>query len=90
MITKAELVAQYTQLPLDKQYVERVVHDVRNQMNTLIMATEMLRESLKNNPGGSQNYVNIISHASDDLLLILEAAVTALGKQNNPAPPENM
>lgn len=78
MTTKAELVAQYAQLPLDKAYVQRIVHDVRNRMNTLVMATEMLHEDIKIQAGDPQKYVNMIDHASEDVLLILDAAVDAL------------
>ena len=77
MTTKAELVAQYAQLPLDKTYVRRIVHDVRNRMNTLVMATEMLRAEMKNQTGDPQKYVSIIDRASEEILVILDAAVEA-------------
>jgi len=79
---KTELIAHYSQHPLDSKYMRLVAHDVRNQMNSIMMATDMLREELKNTEGKSPNYVNMISRASEDILVILEAAVTALAKQN--------
>lgn len=82
---KIELIAHYSQLPLDAKYVQRLAHDVRNQMNTIMMASAMLSEQLKGSESDSQKYVNIISHASEDILVILEAAVTALdGREATP------
>jgi len=72
---KADLIAHYSQLPLDSKYVRLVAHDVRNQMNTIMMATDMLKEELRTTP--PEKYVNMISRASEDILAILEAAVAA-------------
>ena len=73
---KADLIAHYSQLPLDSKYLRLVAHDVRNQMNTIMMATDMLKEEVHATP--PEKYVNMISRASEDILVILEAAVTAL------------
>ena len=83
---KAELIAHYSQHPLDSKYVRLVAHDVRNQMNTIMMATDMLKEELHSSP--PEKYVNMISRASEDILVILEAAVTALnGRDATPVEP---
>ena len=86
---KTELIAQYSQLPLDSKYMRLVAHDVRNQMNTIMMASDMLREELKDKPNNPQRYVNMISHASEDILVILEAAVAALAGRESPKPQED-
>lgn len=80
---KAELIAQYSQLSLDSKYVRLVAHDVRNQVNTIIMASDMLREMVRNNEGNEPRYVDMIGHASEDILVILEAAVAALNERGN-------
>lgn len=79
---KTALIAQYSQLPLDAKYMRLVAHDVRNQMNTIMMASDMLREELKDKPNNPQRYVNMISHASEDILVILEAAVAVLNARD--------
>ena len=86
---KTELIAQYSQLPLDSKYMRLVAHDVRNQMNTIMMASDMLREELKDTSNNPQRYVNMISHASEDILVILEAAVAALNGRDSTKPQED-
>jgi len=77
---KADLIAQYSEKPLDVAYLRLVAHDVRNWMNTIIMATEILREELKGVEGKSDKYVGVIGRASEEVLTILEAAVQAQKK----------
>jgi signal transduction histidine kinase len=79
---KLELIAQYSQLPLNSKYMRLIAHDVRNQMNTIMMANDMLREELKDAEGNPEKYVTMISHASEDILIILDAAVAALSKRD--------
>ena len=80
---KAELIAQYSQLPLDSKYMRLIAHDVRNQMNTIMMANDMLHEELNDTEGNPQKYIGMISRASQDILVILEAAVTALNGRSD-------
>ncbi len=77
---KAELIAQYSQKPLDVAYLRHVAHDVRNWMNTIVMASDILKEHLKDADGKSDKYVGMISRASENVLVILEAAVQAQQK----------
>jgi signal transduction histidine kinase len=85
---KTELIAHYSQLPLDSKYMRLVAHDVRNQMNTIMMATDMLKEELHNTP--PEKYVSMISRASEDILVILEAAVTALNGRDTTKTTEDL
>ena len=80
---KSELIAQYSQLPLDSKYMRLVAHDVRNRMNTIMMASDILREELQNSKKDPQKYVNMINRASEDVLIILDAAVAALAKRDD-------
>lgn len=77
---KAELIAQYSEKPLDLAYLRLVAHDVRNWMNTIIMASDILKEELKNVEGKSDKYISMISRSSAEVLVILEAAVQAQQK----------
>ena len=88
-IDKTELIAQYSQHPLDSKYMLLIAHDVRNQMNTIMMANDMLREELEDSDGDPQKYIGMISHASKEILVILEAAVTAhAGHRDTKTPKE--
>jgi len=80
---KSELIAQYSQLPLDSKYMRLVAHDVRNRMNTIMMASDILREELEKSKNDPQKYVNMINRASEDVLIILDAAVAALAKRDD-------
>ncbi len=77
---KAELIAQYTEKPLDVAYLRLVAHDVRNWTNTIMMASHILKEELKGAGGKSEKYVSMIGRASEEILIILEAAVEAKQK----------
>ncbi len=77
---KAKLIAQYTEKPLDVAYLRQVAHDVRNWMNTIMMASDILKEELKGGDGKSDKYVGMIGRASEEILIILEAAVQAQQK----------
>ena len=87
---KSELIAQYSQLPLDSKYMRLVAHDVRNRMNTIMMASDILREELQNSKKDPQKYVNMINRASEDVLIILDAAVAALNGRDGISPPEKL
>lgn len=81
-IDKAQLIAQYSQLPLDTDYMRLVAHDVRNHMNTIMMANDLLREEVNEEDGDPQKYIKMISRASDDILVLLEVVVDALTKRD--------
>ena len=81
-LDKEQLIAQYSQLPLDTNYMRLVAHDVRNHMNTIMMANDLLREEVDDEDGDPQKYIKMISHASDDILVILEVVVAALSKRD--------
>ncbi len=74
---KAELIAEYSQLPLNSQYLRVVAHDVRNRMNTIMMANDILPDELKDEEGNPLKYINMIRRASEDILVILDAAIAA-------------
>ena len=77
---KADLIAQYSEKPLDVAYLRLIAHDVRNWMNTIMMASDILKEELKGVEGKSDKYVGMIGRASEEILIILEAAVQAQKK----------
>jgi len=83
-VDKLELMAQYSELPLDTKYMRLIAHDVRNQMNTIMMANDMLREELKDAEGDPEKYAQMITRASEDVLIILDAAIAALNRRNTP------
>ena len=75
---KVELIAEYSQLPLDSQYLRVVAHDVRNRMNTIMMANDILPDELEDEEGDPLKYIDLIRHASEDILVILDAAIVAV------------
>ncbi len=74
---KEELIAQYLKLPMNSDYMRVVAHDVRNYMNTVVLATDIVSEEIKDADGNPQKYVDMICKASQNILVILEAAVLA-------------
>ena len=87
-IDKTELIAAYSQHPLDSKYMLLIAHDVRNQMNTIMMANDMLDEELHEDDGNPEKYVSMISHASKEILVILEAAITAVAERSDTKNPK--
>ena len=79
---KAELIEHYAQLPLNSEYLRVIAHDVRNRMNTIMMATDILNEELKDADSNPQKYIGMIINASQNILVILEAAVLAAEGKN--------
>ena len=80
---KAELIAEYSQLPLNSQYLRVVAHDVRNRMNTIMLANDILPDELQDNEGDPLKYIDMVRRASEDILVILEAAVAAVAKRED-------
>ena len=81
---RAELIAGYSQLPLSSEYMRVVAHDVRNRMNTIMMANDILPDELQDAEGDPLKYIAMIHRAGEDILVILEAAVIALKGRDNP------
>ena len=77
-IDKAQLIAQYSQHAPGTQYMRQIAHDIRNRMNTIMMANDMVQEEIEEADGNPQKYIQMISRASADILVILDAAVAAL------------
>jgi signal transduction histidine kinase len=82
-IDKAQLIAAYSQHTLDSKYMRLIAHDVRNRMNTIMMANDMVQEEIDDAEGDPQKYLNMISRASEDILIILDAAVAALKQRDD-------
>lgn len=79
---KAELITQYSQHPIDSKYMRMIAHDVRNHMNTITLASDILPEELEDSNGDPLKYVEMIRKASQDILVILDAAIVAAAKQD--------
>ena len=88
-IDKAELIAAYSQHPLDSKYMRLIAHDVRNRMNTIMMANDMVQEEIEDADGNPQKYINMISRASAEILIILDAAVAAHVGRDTTITPED-
>ncbi len=82
-IDKAELIAEYSQRPLDSKYMRTIAHDVRNRMNTIMLANDILPDELQIEEGDPLKYIDMIRRASEDILIILEAAVIAISEQED-------
>lgn len=78
---KVELIAEYSQLPLNSQYLRVIAHDVRNRMNTIMMANDILPDELEDEEGDPLKYIDLIRHASEDILVILDAAIVAAAER---------
>ncbi len=81
---KTELIAQYSQLPLSSEYMRVIAHDVRNQLNTLMLANDILPDELQDAEGDPLKYIAMIRRSSEDILVILEAAIIALKGRDTP------
>lgn len=82
-IDKAELIADYSQRPLDSKYMRAVAHDIRNRMNTIMMSNDILPDELKLTEGDPLKYIGLIRQASEDILVILDAAILAIAQREN-------
>lgn len=80
---KTELTAKYSQHPLNVDYLEMVAHDLRNRVNTLLMANEILQYELKGVKDEALKYTDVIRESSDSILTILEAAIEAVGNKKD-------
>ncbi len=80
---KTDLTAKYSQHPLNTDYLDMVMHDVRNRVNTLLMANEILQYELKGVKEDALKYTDVIRESSDGILTILEAAIEAITGQED-------
>jgi signal transduction histidine kinase len=80
---KTELTAKYSHHPLNADYLEMVAHDLRNRVNTLLMANEILQYELKGVKEDVLKYTDVIRESSDGILTILEAAIEAVGDKKD-------
>lgn len=80
---KIDLTAKYSQHPLNVDYLEMVAHDLRNRVNTLLMANEILQYELKDVKEDVLQYTDVIRESSDGILTILEAAIEAVGDKKD-------
>jgi len=81
-IDKARLIAEYSQHAPGTQYMRQISHDIRNRMNTIMMANDMVQEEIDEDDGDPKKYIEMITRASADILGILDAAVAALNENN--------
>lgn len=81
---KAALIAQYSQHPVNSKYMRLIAHDLRNHMNTILMANDILDDEIQDEDGDPLKYIAMIRRASQDILVVLDAAVAAAVKQDAP------
>jgi hypothetical protein len=79
---KAALIALYSQHPVDSKYMRLIAHDVRNHMNTILIANDILHAEIQAEDGDPLKYLAMIRRAGADILVVLDAAVAAAVKQD--------
>jgi len=78
---KTELIKHYSQYPLDFSTVRLIAHDVRNPLNTIMLANDILFDEIQDAQGDPQKYIALIQQASREILALLDAAMTAANEQ---------
>jgi hypothetical protein len=61
-----------------------IAHDVRNHLNTILMANDILVDEIQDKEGDALKYIDIIRGATADILVVLDAAVAAaVGREDS-------
>ncbi|MBI1279308.1 MAG: hypothetical protein GC179_14365 [Anaerolineaceae bacterium] len=80
---KPDLIEHYSQFLLDYPTARLIAHDVRNRLNTIMLASDILPEEIQETDGDPLKYLALIQQAGREIIAILDAAMAAAANQDD-------